>query len=87
MGIAIINLRVPFWDGLHHLFKVFFGGGLRFLLYPHGMFEGFFRWLFSGPFFSWLFSPKHLLYSHCWFAVSWFSHPHSLFEEFSSCGW
>ena len=26
MGIAIINL--PFWDGLHHLFMMVFGGGL-----------------------------------------------------------
>ena len=32
VGIAIINL--PFWDGLHHLFMVVFGGGLL-LLYPH----------------------------------------------------
>ena len=26
VGIAIISL--PFWDGLHHLFMVVFGGGL-----------------------------------------------------------
>ena len=32
VDITIINL--PFWDGVHHLFMVVFGGGLL-LLYPH----------------------------------------------------
>ena len=27
-------MNLPFWDGLHHLFMVVFGGGLL-LLYPH----------------------------------------------------
>ena len=44
------------------------------------LFEGFFYGCSRDCFFRLLFVPRHLLlYSHCWFAVSWFSRPHSLF--------